>query len=163
MSNEISFSTLAHVIDEAVKVRKTVNEEGETVYEEGEKKTYNTSLKKEWNGNMKLFAVNPLQYKKRFHKGDCCENNMIEWKQGNDSIFICKDCGYIDERNSHVEPIIEEKKEMFNGMEKEMFFGEENENARLDRRSTKCQERTEPDENDIKEGEKYLKWYRLSN
>lgn len=149
-TNEMKFSTLANLIDESCSVKKTINEDGETVYEDIEKKEYNTSaknsLKKEWNGNIKLFATNPLQYKKRFHKANCCENSMVEWKQGNDSISICKECGFIDENNSHVSKIEEEREDMFNGMEKEIFFGEENSHARLNARSTKSQEKQEPTE-----------------
>lgn len=48
---------------------------------------------KSFDGNLTLFCDNPIQYKKRFPKNECCAGeNLIDWQ----GTTICQKCGHIE-------------------------------------------------------------------
>jgi len=113
------------------------------------KKKYNKKLEKQFGGNIVLFSNDRSQYNKRFFKNDCCGfvaaskeqmleysnkiiiigditgintisiNNMVEWSHKNNKVYICSECGYIDENNSVITKKIKQEDEKEYNLEHE--------------------------------------------
>lgn len=172
-----SFLSLAASINEASgtyrrKVKNGENELEETSEKQEieEERKYNSAQKaKVFDGNIKLFARNPFQYKKRFHKGDCCTSeNMIEWTYKGeekdpieyryreefknlevkhkdfigDTLHICKKCGYVEESKSNVKPAEEIKEDILSKLDRAIFKA---------MNDTTPDNEPEPNENEIRE------------
>lgn len=116
-------------------------------YEKTTDKEYNTQKQeKRFDGNIKNFSENAFQYRKRFHKNSCCGivkateknlvedkarliekdgvqyvDNMVKWESAGNTVYICAECGFIDESRSQVKP--EEKKatSMISGIDRAIF------------------------------------------
>lgn len=146
---------------------QSIERSGGNIGEENQKYNSSAPKPKMFDGNIKLFARNPFQYKKRFNKNECCTSeNMIEWKyKGNekdpfeyryneefknnselkhkdfigDILFVCKKCGYVEEEKSNVREAEEIKVNILSKLDRAIF-----------KDTIEQDNEPEPDENEIR-------------